>query len=99
MIGVKGSPAVGVPERLDASGSGAAVTGLCRLPWPALRWLEDAVWAVWAAVAELELEELVELAGLLPDVLAAVLPEGLVVVAQPVSHTVTITSRSGVIFM
>lgn len=99
MIGVKGSPAVGVPERLDASGSGAAVTGLCRLPWPALGWLEDAVWAVWAAVAELELEELVELAGLLPDVLAAVLPEGLVVVAQPVSHAVTITSRSGVIFM
>ena len=96
MIGVKGSPAVGVPERLDASGSGAAVTGLCRLPWPALRWLEE---AVWAAVAELELEELVELAGLLPDVLAAVLPEGLVVVAQPVSHAVTITSRSGVIFM
>ena len=96
MIGVKGSPAVGVPERLDASGSGAAVTGLCRLPWPALGWLED---AVWAAVAELELEELVELAGLLPDVLAAVLPEGLVVVAQPVSHAVTITSRSGVIFM
>ena len=96
MIGVKGSPAVGVPGRLDASGSGAAVTGLCRLPWPALGWLED---AVWAAVAELELEELVELAGLLPDVLAAVLPEGLVVVAQPVSHTVTITSRSGVIFM
>ena len=96
MIGVKGSPAVGVPERLDASASGAAVTGLCRLPWPALRWLEE---AVWAAVAELELEELVELAGLLPDVLAAVLPEGLVVVAQPVSHAVTITSRSGVIFM
>ena len=87
---------MGVPERLDASGSGAAVTGLCRLPWPALGWLEDAVWAVWA---ELELEELVELAGLLPDVLAAVLPEGLVVVAQPVSHAVTITSRSGVIFM
>ena len=83
VMGVKGSPEMMAPARVGASGKGAEAAGPGSAVVPALRSLDDTLLAVEGPEG-LEMLELLE---------------GLGVMAHPVSHAVTTTTKRGVIFM